>query len=75
MFTFNSRKKTINEVLKMIDDRIGELKKERDDIYSRLEGYAKAKDKYYTKSEVQKLESIDDCIHNLELFRISVEYM
>lgn len=75
MFTFNIKKKTVNEVLKEIDDRIKKLKGERDEMFSKLEGYAKAKETFYLTHNVDKIESIEKAIYELELLRISVEYM
>lgn len=71
MFTFNAKKKTLKE----IDDQIEELKKDRDEAFLELEGYAKAKEVYLTKSAICRIDGIDASIHQLNLLRISVEYM
>ena len=75
MFTFNTKKKTVNAVLKEIDDRIEELKKDKDDAWLKLEGYARAKDEYDVKFQLREIERIDAKISELGLFRIGVEYM
>ena len=75
MFTFNIKKKTINEVLKEIDDRIKKLKDEQDKAFRKLEGYAKAGETFYLKYETDKIGKIEHAIQELELLRISVEYM
>ena len=75
MFTFNTKKKTINAVLKEIDDRIKELKDDRDEAFHNIEGYAKAKDLFDLRYAIRDIDAIENKIRELELFRITVEYM
>lgn len=67
--------KTVNEVLKIIDDNVEELNKEMDETYSKLEAYAKAKNIYEVRSCMSKLDGLENTLRELGFLRISVKYM
>ena len=75
MFGLKSREKTIQEALSIIDEKIKELQNERTDIYVKLEGHAKANDKYDVCSDVRLIQSLNDKIDCLDYLRIDIEYM
>ena len=75
MFGLQSKGKTINEVLKIIDNTVEELNKEMDETYSKLEAYAKAKDIYEVRSCMRRLDGLENTLQELYFLRRDIEYM
>ena len=75
MFGLQFKGKTVNETLKIINDKVEELNKEMDETYSKLEAYAKAKDIYEVRSCMRRLDGLEYTLRELGFLRTSIEYM
>ena len=75
MFGLQFKGKTINEVLTIIDNKVEELNKEMGETYSKLEGYARAKDIYKVNSCMRRLDGLEDTLRELGYLRMEIEYM
>ena len=75
MFGLQFKGKTINEVLKIIDNTVEELNKEMDETYSKLEAYAKAKDIYQVRSCMRRLDGLENTLRELDFLKRDIEYM
>ena len=75
MYGSQFKGKTINEVLKIIDNTVEELNKEMDETYSKLEAYAKAKDIYEVRSCMRRLDGLENTLRELDFLRRDIEYM
>ena len=69
-----TRKETIDEVLSIIDDEIGDLKKLRDEYYVQIEGYAHSKSIYDVSEAMRKLKVVQDRIQDYDLIKKTIEY-
>ena len=75
MFGLQFKGKTINEVLKIIDNEVEELNKEMNETYSKLEAYTKAKDIYEVRSCMRRLDGLESTLRELDFLRRDIEYM
>ena len=75
MFGLQFKGKTVNETLKIIDDKVEELNKEMDETYSKLEAYAKAKDIYEVRSCMRRLDDLEGALRELGFLRTSIKHM
>ena len=75
MFGLQTREKTINEVLSVIDKKINYYQAELSDIYMKLYGHAKAQDKWDVSGDLRMIQLIHDKIDCLVGIRLNIEYM
>lgn len=67
-------KKTIDEVLSLIDGEIEDLKKLRDEYYVQIEGYAHSKSIYDVSEVARKLKVVQDRIYDYDLIKTTIKY-
>lgn len=72
---FNTKEKIKKQFVAEVDGYLKELREEREEAYSKLEGYSKAKDRFSVASQSNRIEKFEAQINAVEILRIRVSYL